>query len=161
MEQYLLFNKLWLIDTVFPHALTAAFDERVILLVVILAVVLRFKDNPRRVNLLLSLALLAGACTWGGVLSGMTYGNTLQAGGLFYNNVWTNYIAEGSIALIGESGLDPKLVLNLVMAVPPLLLGTGAAFLMRRAFQNTPEKELPKSFEQQPNGRSRTDMLPS
>lgn len=141
MEQYLLFNKLWMTDTVFPHALTAAFDERVILLAVILAFILRFKESPRRDSLFLSLALLAGACTWGGVLSSLTYDyvETRQTGMLFYHNVWTNYIAEGKIALIGESGLDPKLVLNLLMAVPPLLMGTGAAFLMKHAFTEPKE----------------------
>ena len=141
LEQYLLFSKLRMIDTVFPHALTAAFDERVILLAVILAFILRFKESPRRDSLFLSLALLAGACTWGGVLSSLTYDyvETRQTGMLFYHNVWTNYIAEGKIALIGESGLDPKLVLNLLMAVPPLLMGTGAAFLMKHAFTEPKE----------------------
>ena len=135
LEQYMLFNRLRMLDTVFPYALTAAFDERVILLVIILAFILRFRENSRRVNLFLSLALLAGACTWGDILSSMTYdyGKTLQAGELFYYNVWTNYMAE-PYALIEESGFDPKLVVNLVMALPPLLLGTGAAFLMKRAF---------------------------
>ena len=141
LEQYLLFSKLRMIDTVFPHALTAAFDERVILLVVILAFILRFKESPRRVSLFLSLALLAGACTWGKILSSISYdyGKTLRAGMLFYNNVWNNYIAEGPYALIEGSGLDPKLLLNLVMAVPPLLMGAGAAFLMKRAFTEPKE----------------------
>ena len=58
---------------------------------------------------------------------------------LFYNNVWNNYIAEGPYAIIEGSGLDPKLLLNLVMAVPPLLMGIGAAFLMKRAFTEPKE----------------------
>ena len=143
MEQYLLVSHLELWGKLpLIQALFAAFDGRVILLVVILALILRFKTGSRPVGLFLSLALLAGACTWGGIVSAMIYdsADANSVGMLFYTQIWSNHIVERIPGDI-ESGIVSRETLNMIMAVPPLLMGIGAAFLMKRAFKNIPEKE--------------------
>ena len=135
--QFMMMSRLHLMDNyVLSQALLAAFDARVILLVVSLAFILRARSKGRPVSLYLSLALLAGACTWGKIMSGLLYyyGNSEPVGILFYQNVWTGHIREGKITL-----LDSRLILNLLMIVPPFLMGIGAASMMKRAFAEPKE----------------------
>ena len=47
-------------------------------------------------------------------------------------------------------GGNPDLLLNLVMFVPPLLLGAGAALAMYRAFRKEKEEPVPAPEEAQP-----------
>ena len=135
-------------------ALLAAFDWRVILLTVALAFVLRFRSAARPGFLRLSLGLLAGACTWGNiVLPTYHISNLDMTSGTIYYLVEMYNTSPTAKMHFGQQfgfGGNPDLLLNLVMFVPPLLLGAGAALAMYRAFRKEKEETVPAPEEAQP-----------
>ena len=121
-----------LVGSVVPQVLYAAFDWRIILLAVILGFVLRSHTAKRPVSLALALMLLAGACTWAQFGYALFYESkdNMTMGALF--------LALKTVKRISKY---PVYRIMLLTVLPPLLMGVGAAFRMRRAFAELPEKE--------------------
>jgi hypothetical protein len=134
--------------------LLAAFDWRVILLTVTLAFVFRFCSAARPGFLRLSLGLLAGACTWGNIVLPVYHisNGDMTAGTIYYlvEMYNTSPTAKMNYGQQFGFGTNPDMLLNLVMFIPPLLLGAGAALAMYRAFRKEKEEPLTIPEDAQP-----------
>ena len=109
-----------------PQVLCSAFDWRVILLVIILAFIFRSHKEIRSGFLVLSLCLLIAAFAWGEI-----------SNQVLWFNMKTPTVPMFYFDLLKAQKVRPALLLqvNLLMVVPPLLIGLGSALLMRKAFQ--------------------------
>ena len=124
IAEYMAANSLRMIDRPFLYALLSAFDWRMILLMVMITCALRNTGEKRPVLLASALALLAASFTWGELNIAMLYDRA------------SNTIGSLFLAMIKNLDVwwEKEAQILLVMALPPLLMGTGAAFLMKRAF---------------------------
>ena len=121
-------------NTIIPQTLLAAFDWRVVMLAVILAYILRTHSESRTINLVLALMLLAGACTWIKPVLSYLYERTNNT------SLSHHYMTVMNQEYANAPNPD-RLRMILLGIIPPVLMGTGAAFLMKRAFKDIPEKE--------------------
>lgn len=129
IAEFMAASSLRMIDRPFLYALLSAFDWRMILLMVMIGSVLRNTGGKRPVLLASALALLAASFTWGELNIAMLYESA------------SNTIGSLFLAMIKNLDVwwEKEAQILLVMAVPPLLMGTGAAFLMKRAFTEPKE----------------------
>jgi len=140
--QYLMIKTLSLVDTLWPAVFFAAFDPRLILLASVLAFALRDHMERRPGSLVLALALLCAAFTWGSMMQPLIYirGNAQYTLPLYLRQVALNAVsistgdANQSMAQVYGEQMNIKLGLQLLTALPPLVLGVGGALLMKRAF---------------------------
>lgn len=121
---YLLSVRLSMISKMLPQVLSASFDWRMILLMIAIGFVLRFRSCPHPVILALSLALLAAAFTWANL--------TLS---LFYEQNTNATIGSLFLSLIRTEPISPSKYLQcmLLTALPPLAFGLCGSLLMHRA----------------------------
>ena len=125
--QYVLIIRYVSLNSLLPQVLFSAFDWRGILLVIILALVLRtHKENVRSGYLALALCLLIAAFAWG-QFSSPEY--------MFNRNMPTFAVMYYEMFKVENLRPAMDLQFTFMTAVPPLLLGLGAALLMRRAFK--------------------------
>ena len=137
--EYMLFRLFFSKTTLLPQVLTVIFDWRMMLVIIILAFILRNHKVNRPGSLIAALALLAGAFSWSGLTSGFLYGTYKGV----YTLPYTYYGLIANINVLNSSGGGiftygmeriywPWIVL---IYAAPLLLGLGAALLMRKAFK--------------------------
>ena len=128
---YMMTAGMWNFRETLMPVLYAAFDWRMILLVLTIAFILRSHTGSRPFGLVFALGLLAAAFTWGNATIGQLYTR---------KNTTVGYLFLQSIKSY-ETWKDWNPEMSLLTALPPLLMGIGAAFLMKKAFKNIPEKE--------------------
>ena len=121
-SQYSLIRDLGLYNTFFPYIIFAAFDGRLILVVTVLSFVLRSCSESKPGSLALAVALLAGAFLWGDFNLNAIYSTNLRT-------VTQVFLQTGQI----RYGADAVSIILLI--VPPVLMGAGAALLLRRAMK--------------------------
>ena len=139
ISQYLLLTSAGLRDTIWPQVITAAFDGRLILITTVLAFALRDWHEARPGSLVIAMALLAAAFVWGEINTANLY--NLRA----YPVSVLAYQAMRTAPAASAAAADPAAVsglrtgTQLLLAVPPLLLGAVGAWMMKRAF-DTPDE---------------------
>ena len=136
ITQYLLMSQAGLRDTIWPQVLTAAFDGRLILIVSVLAFALRDWHEARPGSLVIAMALLTGAFVWGEINAASLFNNRV-----FPVSVLVYQVTKNATAAVAENAAVAQAQANAaraglrwLLAVPPLLLGAGGAWMMRRAF---------------------------
>ena len=124
ITSYILSIRLRMLSSMLPQVLYAAFDWRMILLMIAIGFVLRSRPCPRPVILALSLALLAGAFTWANLTLATLYehGDNATIGSLF-------------LSMMKAENVSPSKHLQCMLwtALPPLAFGLGGSLLMHRA----------------------------
>ena len=143
-SQMIVMKNLGLRDTVLPQVLLAAFDGRLVLIVTALAFALRSHSEARPGSLVVAAALLAGAFVWGEINVAALHSNRMMTVSLYTMNIMNNSMAMSTLdtaataEVAGEAARNAantyRTVAQLVLAIPPLLLGTGAALMMRHSF---------------------------
>ncbi len=148
-SQTIIMKDMGLRDTVWPQALLAAFDGRLILIITALAFALRNHSETKPGSLVVAAALLAGAFVWGEINVAALHSNRMMTVSLYTMNIMNNSVAMSGLdtaataEVAGEAARNAavtyRTVAQLVLAVPPLLLGTGAALMMRHSLAVTDE----------------------
>lgn len=109
-----------------PQVLCSAFDWRVILLIITLAMTTRSHKMISSGFLALSMCLLIAAFAWGEYSNQVHMLNRSTATiPILYCQTWSITKRLSSMSCVP----------GLLMVVPPLLMGLGSALLMRKAFQ--------------------------
>ncbi len=124
--QYNLIYGTGLYNTFVPLMIFAAFDGRLVILTAVLAYALRSYTESRPGSLALAVALLAGAFAWGDLNITRLYSSnitTVQTVIREYTGMY--YRVEATTAAVGW----------VLLIIPPVLMGVGAALLMKRALK--------------------------
>ena len=123
---YLLFIRYVSRNDLLPQVLCSAFDWRVILLIITLAIIGRSYKGIRPGFLALSLCLLIAAFAWGEYSNQVYMFNRNSATiPVLYFQTWATTKRLHSMSRIP----------GLLMVIPPLLISLGSALLMRKAFK--------------------------
>ena len=137
--EFMLFRLFFSKTTLLPQVLTVIFDWRMMLVIIILAFILRNHKVNRPGSLIAALALLAGAFSWSGLTSGFLYGTYKGVYTLpytYYGLIANINVLNSSGGGISASGMERLYwPWALLIYAAPLLLGLGAALLMRKAFK--------------------------
>ncbi len=146
IAQYLVVRNMGMVNTFLPQVLFAAFDWRLLILAVALSFALRSHMESRPGSFALSLALLTGAFTWGELTVPMTYLTNRNLTTVVMRNyqLLTSTVQNAAAMDVATSAnsaavlASQRAIGQVLLAVPPLLLGLGAALLMKRALKETP-----------------------
>lgn len=131
--QYNLMYGTMLMNTFVPQTIFAAFDARLVILVAVLAYALRSYTESRPGSLALAVALLAGAFVWGDLNVSRLYSyNITTVQTLLRDYAGMYYRADSAASAIGW----------VLLIVPPVLMGAGAALLLRRALKEPRQIQL-------------------
>ena len=132
ISQYLVMTSAGMRETIWPQVLTAAFDGRLILITTVVAFALRDWHEARPGSLVIAMALLTAAFVWGEINMANIF--NMRA---YPVSVLTFQVTKDDAVLGPMSGLRTSA--QLLLAVPPLLLGAGGAWMMKRAFDTQDE----------------------
>ena len=139
--QFLAMRYAGLINSVWPQILTSAFDGRLVLVTTVLAFALRDYHETKPGSLVIALALLCGAFLWGEINAAYIYYPSVRNIPLSLLAVQLQNNATSVAAISSEqSAVNAMAVrdsimttVRLLLALPPLALGAGAAFLLKRS----------------------------
>ena len=121
---YLLFMRFAMSNKMASQVLLAAFDWRMIFLMISLGYILRSARESHPLCLVLSLMLLTGAFTWANLIHS-----------LIFEAPYNQTIGSAFINMIKVVKRNPasQTTCTLLTVIPPVILGLGGALLMRRA----------------------------
>lgn len=122
--QYYIIRNIGIMNTFWPQVFLSVFDERILLFIPVMAFVLRDNTELRPGSLALGTALLAGAAAWGDINIPYIY-NTRTATITLPMMAYREFQMSLTVSPAGY----------LLMILPALALGAGAALLIRNAFR--------------------------
>ena len=142
-SQYYVMSQAGLRNTVWPQVLLSVFDGRLVLIVTVLAFALRDHQEARPGSLVIAMALLTGAFLWGEINLAYTYyaGRSSSPLSLVALQISQTASSAASVSTAENPEAAAAAVAarnairtesQLLVALPPLLLGAGAALMLKR-----------------------------
>ena len=142
-SQYIVLSRfLGLQNTIWPQVLLSAFDGRLVLIVTVLAFALRNYQEARPGSLVIAMALLTGAFLWGEINIAYAYSSARYSTSLSLLALQISQTATSAASVSADSAETAAAAAaarnairtesQLLVALPPLVLGAGAALMLKR-----------------------------